>query len=351
MTSDTNLLKRLIQDMTNSPFVQGTAQNCIDNLRKLILLKRFAIISNEYYNYQTEYVENALDELYNCHENRDTVELGIRCEERSTDWADSLTVRKDTSLATINNISKIVNDAYIENKTVKLFGIHTNEMIHARVRSYNGEAFAVDLLDSCNSVYTISNNCLVSEIMRGRKFTFDTTYGLLSIDCDSTVDLADVLFNALQNKPHKLRYKLNFLAYSDIINMNKDVSYETVDIYNITDITEWLRQANLGLQGPNGVIIFIEVIQGDTSDISLLIVNRNTSEIEFIVDSTKVQLDKLTANTVQRLSVHTDENISGEIVLPYEIGDELVPEGTYLSYPFDIIEDNFIWLNKQEEDT
>ena len=336
--------------MTNSPFVQGTAQSCIDNLRKLILLKQFSIISSDYYDYQSEYVENALEELYNCDLSRDTVDLGIKYEEKSADWMDSLVVQKGTNLQTINNITKIVNDAYISNKVVKLFGIHTSEMIHARVRSYNGEAFAIDVLDSNNKMYTISNNSLVSEIMRGRKFTFDTTYGLLSIDCDSIVDLADVLFAMLQNKPHKLRYKISFLAYSDIINMNKDVSYETVDIYNITGITEWLRQDNLDLQGPSGVIIFMEVMHDDISDISLLIVNRNTSEIEFVVDKAQVQLDKFSSNTVQRLSVRTDENIIGELILPYEIGDELVQEGTYLSYPFDIIENNFIWLNKQEED-
>lgn len=350
MVTDTDLLKRLIQDMANSPFVQGTAQSCINNLKKLILLKRFGIISRDYYDFQTENVESALEELYNCELNRTTVDLNIKHEEKSEDWTDSLVVRKGTNLETINNITEIVNDAYISNKQVRLFGIHTNEMIHARVRSYNGEAFAIDLLDTENNMYTISNAGLVSEIMRGRRFTFDTTYGFISLDCDNVVDLGDVLFTVLHNQPHKLRYRINFMAYSDIINMNKDVSYETVDIYNVTGITEWLRRDNLDLLGPNGVVVFMEVIDGESKDISILVVNRNTSEIELVVDETRLLLDKFSSKTVQRLKVHTDENITGELIVPYEIGDELVKEGTYLSYPFDIIEDNFIWTSNKEED-
>lgn len=348
--TDTDLLKRLIQDMTNSVFVQGTAQSCVNNLKKLILLKRFSIISSKYYEYQTEFVESALEELYNCTINRHTVELNIKYEPKSEDWTDSLVVHKGTNLQTINQLNEIVNDAYISNRTVKLFGIHTNEMIHARVRSYNGEAFAIDVLDNENNMYTISNSNLVNEIMRGRKFTFDTTYGFISVDCDNIVDIADVLFALLQNKTHKLRYKVSFMAYSDIINMNKDISYETVDIYSVTSITEWLRRDNLDLLGPNGVLLFMEVIENDTSSISILIVNRNTSEIELIVDSVKVQLDKFSSNTIQRLTVHTDENVMGELIIPYEIGDALVAENTYLSYPFDIIEDKFNWTNYNKED-
>lgn len=349
--TDNDLLKRLIQDMISSVFVQGTAQSCVNNLKKLILLKKFAIISNKYYEYQMEFVENALEELYNCSINRQTVELGIKYELKSDDWTDSLVVHKGTNLQTINQLNEIVNDAYIANKQVKLFGIHTNEMIHARVRSYNGEAFAIDILDNENNMYTISNSALISEIMRGRKFTFDTTYGFISIDCESITDIADVLFALLQNNTHKLRYKVNFMAYSDIINMNKDVSYETVDIYNITSVTEWLRRDNLDLLGPNGVLLFMEVIENDTENISILVINRNTSEIELIVDDVKVQLDKFSSNTVQRLTVHTDENVVGELVVPYEIGDSLVDIGTYLSYPFDIIEDNFNWTHCNKEDT
>lgn len=350
MVPDTDLLKRLIQDMTESLFVQGTAQNCINSLKKLILLKKFAIISEEYYDYHTDCVENALEELYNCNIDRNSVELGINFEPKSEDWMDSLTVRKDTNLATINSITEIVNDAYISNKAVKLFGIHTNEMIHARVRSYNGDAFAIDLLDNEENMYTISDSALVNEIIRGRKFTFDTTYGFISVECDTPIELGDILFALLQNKVHKLRYRLNFMSYSDIINMNKDISYETVDIYNITGITEWLRRDNLDLLGPNNVVVFMEVMNNDVSDISLLVVNRNTSKIELVVDDVKIQLDKFSSNTVQRLIVHTDENITGELVIPYEIGDTIVSEGAYLSYPFDIIEGNFVWTNNKEED-
>lgn len=351
MVTDTNLLKRLIQDMASSPFVQGTAQSCVDNLKKLILLKKFAVISDLYYDAQLSFVENALLELYNCELDRNTVELNIDTESKSADWLDSLTVYKGTNLAIIKNITNLVNNAYITNKSVKLFGIHVNETIHARVRSYNGEAFAIDLLDSEDNMYTITNPGLVSEIMRGRRFTFDTTYGLISIDCESIVDIANVLFAILQNKTHKLRYKVNFMAYSDIINMNKDISYDSIDIYNITGITEWLRHDNLDLQGPNGVVLFLEITAGTNTELSLLIVNRNTSEIELIVDDVKVQLDKYSSNLVQRLFVHTDENINGEIIVPYEIGEELIENGKYISFPFDIIEDNFIWTDSQEEDT
>lgn len=347
MTSNMELLRRLIKSMSDSPFVQGTAKNCADSLLKLLLLKRFGIISDDYYDYQIEAVNIALEELYNCKISNNNLENANLKIEVATDWQDSLSVSKDMSHIMIENISKVVKDAYVENKTVKLFGIHTNELLHARVRSYNGEAYAIDLLDTENNLYTISDSVIVNEIVQKRKFTFDNTYGFISSTCDSPVELSDVLLAVLQNKKHRAIYKLRFMAYNDIFSMSREIAYDNVDIYNIKDITEWLRKDSLSLNSLSNIVVYMEVVNGEETQAHLLIINRNTSKIGLTVKNVVIQLDKFSERIIQRLKICNNDNIAGELILPYEDENSLVAEETYLFLSFDIIADKFNWSKEE----
>lgn len=349
--TDMTLLKRLVEDMLSSKFVYGSIESCIDSLKKLELLLRFGVISENYYEYHNDIIKAALEELYNLQTDASSLSLNIHSEAKSDDWQDSVTVSKGTNLEIIDKLTTIVNEAYMSNKSVRLFNINTNEMIHARIRSFNGVAFAIDLLDTENNMYVVSDYELVAEIVRGRKFTFDITYGFITIDSSDTFDIANIIFTLLSNNNHNILHKLNFMAYSDIANMNKSLSYDEVDIYSVTDITEYLHSDKLISNIYDEVLLFIEVVGTDSQDTSVLLLNRNTCNLEFVVDSSIVQLDKYSSNTVQRVFVRTSENIKGELIVPYEIGSDTIQTGTYLSYPFDIIKDKIIWTNLNKEDS
>ena len=377
MVKDTDLLRCYVSSLTESPYIYGTAEDCIKNIAKLKLLKNFGIISDDYYNLHTISVLDALEELYNITDFEQVAKHSlqyIKVEEQSEDWQDSLTVYKDRSDINIEKISDIINTAYISNKTIKLFNVHAQELLHARIRSFNGDAYAIDLLDTDNKMYTLTDTTLVSSIVRGRKFMFETTYGFISCEYKELIEFSDILFNMLQNKKFDTKNRLSFLAYSDIFNMPRTVDYDTIDIYALSDATEELKN----LQAMN-VVTCIEITD-DLSDkeLYLFISSKYKSNINFYVDKIDIQLDKYSENLVRQITVRNNDGQLGKLVLPYEIGDDPYEilqhpfciesdENNYinvhkigehgeeklvqLSLPFDTIENRFSFKNKNREDT
>lgn len=345
--NDMDLMKRLVRDISQSPFIGGPVAQSEDSIKKLILLKQFGIISESYYQQQHEMVCDALSELYNSDKEVQLDNDKFRIEKKSEDWQDAIFVSKGTSHNIINEMNSIVNDAYSDNKAIKIRGMHTDELLQARIRSYNGDAYALDLLDVEGNQYAVTNTNIISEITQGRKFTFDTTYGFITCCCASSTEFGEILLNLLRGQKYKGLSKLRFMAYSDVLNLQSEVSMNSVDIYNINEVTEWLRKDNLDMYGPDGVIIYIEVEEQEESKIYMLLINRNTSEIEMTVDKSKIELDRYSDGIVQCIDMHTDEGAVGKLIIPYELGNEQVEVGTYLILPFDIIENKITWNNRR----
>lgn len=339
MLSNIQIIKRHVEDEANSPFIYGSLENAEQNLKKLILLQRFRMISPQYFAEQVAQVEDFVEELFNKSITAEAVNNTIKSKE-VTDWLDSVTLSIDALQPNIENLTTLVNDAYVNDYSVKISCIRTNNLIRARVKSYNGEAFAVDILDVIGNCYTIDDIDIVNALTHKRKYTFDITYGLIECKSRDILDLGNTLLAFATNTSYNFS-DISFIAYSDFTNMNSEVTFDAVDSYTLDSVNDWLLADRLNKTDKNTITIYVEIQKKDEVETQLFITNKNVIQFKFIVDTSTVELDKYSDELIQRLNIHTDDGDFGEIYFNYEIGTAQFQSGDELNLPFDIIKSKF----------
>ena len=335
-------LRTMVEDMISSPFISGSVKSITNSIKKLKYLQQFNIISDNYFARQCDIISDTLEELYNVSVDSLDLQDNVKYQQLIDDnsWDDRIYRVKTTLQQALEEILQVVNTAYMNNETVSIRCINTQELIRARLRSYNGEPYALDIVDCDSNLYTIVDTHIIQEIVKGRKVMFDNTYGFVTITAPELIDYGTLLYNLAHNIKSSYKKYINFITYSDLLNMSYDASYDNVDIYTVEETTEWLRITGIeNLSLHNNLAVYIETKSDDTTESKsrIIVIGRAISNIELYVTQTQIVLDKFSNNLLQKVFVHTVNGVDGEVLLPHSLDDEELEIGSCLTLPYDSI--------------
>lgn len=335
-------LREQVEEMINSQFITGSVDSIVLSLKKLKYLKQFNVVSDNFYTQQGTIVAEALEELYSV----DIAQLDLsdnvkkQALKEDTSWDDKVYQSKTTLQQALEIITQIVNNAYMNNESINIRCISTQELLRARLRSYNGEPYALDIVDCMENQYSITDMQIIQEIIKGRKVMFDTTYGFITITAHEIIDYGSLLFDLTHSLKTSFKKYVNFLSYSDLLNAGCDASYDDVDIYSIVQTTEWLRETVINNQGKrSNLAIYIETTSEDATETNshVVVIGQTISNIELYIDSNVITLDKFSSGLLQRANVHTVSGVHGELVIPYSLDDTELEINSCISFPYDCI--------------
>lgn len=335
-------LRTMVEDMINSPFISGSVSSITTSIKKLKYLQQFNVISDNYFAQQCSIISDALEELYNVNVETLNLQDNTKVQSLADDksWDDNIYRVKTTLQQALEEILQVVNAAYMNNEEVSIRCINTQELIRARLRSYNGKPYALDIVDCKDNLYTITDTQIIQEIVKGRKVMFDNTYGFVTILAPELIDYGTLLYDLAHNSKSSYKKYVNFITYSDLLNMSYDASYDNVDIYTVEETTEWLRTTGIeSLSTHNNLAVYIETQAADVEEKQsrIIVIGRAISNIELYVTKTQIVLDKFSNNLLQKVFVHTVNGVNGEVLIPHSLDDDELEVGSCLTLPYDSI--------------